>query len=392
MNKKIRFIFILILLAVNLFVYNYAFSDNLHKLVVFYSPACHKCNQIKNEVMPYIEKKYKDRLKVEYLDISDVQNYKLLLGLQKKYGVKLKNVVPVFYLEGNFLIPDGLSKKEFIHFITEALNKTQEGLPLPLIDLIEHFRGFRPFTIISAGLIDGINPCAFTVIVFFISFLALQGYKKRELIIIGLSFIAAVFLTYLFIGLGLFSFLYRLRGFWFFVKIFNFSVGIFSFLLGLLCLYDLFKFKKTAETEGLILQLPPAVKNQIHKVIGLHYRIDKSEQSQGQNRRRRIFKLMLSALITGFVVSILEAVCTGQVYLPTIAFVLKTTHLKLEALGYLLLYNIMFIVPLLIIFLFALLGVTSQQFANFLKKHLLTVKLFMAILFFSLGVFLLCRP
>jgi len=96
-------------------------------------------------------------------------------------------------------------------------------------------------------------------------------------------------------------------------------------------------------------------------------------------------------LITGFLVSLLEAVCTGQTYLPTITFILKTTTLKLHALAYLVIYNLMFVVPLFIIFIFALLGITSGQFSNFLKKHLLLIKLLMAILFFGLGIFLIWR-
>jgi cytochrome c biogenesis protein CcdA len=253
--------------------------------------------------------------------------------------------------------------------------------------LIAHFKTFTPLVIVSAGLIDGINPCAFTVIVFFISFLALQGYKRRDLVFIGLTFIFAVFLTYTLIGIGLFGFLYRLKGFWLVVRITNLSIGIFSVALGICALYDFFKFKKTGHTEGLLLQLPQAIKNQIHSVIGMHYR--KTKIQEVATVERNIFRLILSALITGFLVSILEAVCTGQTYLPTITFILKTTNLRLQALGYLLLYNLMFIVPLFIIFLFALLGATSEQFSEFLKKHLLTVKILMAILFFGLGIFLI---
>jgi len=97
-------------------------------------------------------------------------------------------------------------------------------------------------------------------------------------------------------------------------------------------------------------------------------------------------------LFTGFLVSVLEAICTGQTYLPTITFILKTTDLKLQALAYLLFYNFMFILPLLIIFFFALWGATSGQFAHFLKRHLLSIKILMAVLFFGLGIFLIWRP
>lgn len=338
--------------------------------------------------MPEIEKKFKDKISIEYRDITDIENYKLLLALQAEHNVKIEVVLPVFYLKGHFLNSRGRLKETLEQMINTSLGRVaKEKGELPHIDLIAHFKTFRPLTIISAGLIDGINPCAFTVIVFFISFLALQGYRKRELIIIGLFFIFAVFLTYFLIGLGLFDFIYRLKGFWLVTKILNFSIGIFSIILGLLCLYDFFKFKKTRDTEGLLLQLPAAVKNQIHSVIGLHYRAHK--QPEGSVLKKHVLRLIWSALITGFLVSILEAVCTGQVYLPTITFVLKTTHLKLPALGYLLLYNSMFVVPLLLIFCFALLGVTSEQFAKILKKHLLTIKIMMALLFFGLGIFLI---
>jgi len=169
-------------------------------------------------------------------------------------------------------------------------------------------------------------------------------------------------------------------------RVFNILIGVFSIILGIFAVYDLFKFKKTNETEGLLLQLPQAVKYRIHSIIGLHYR----KTPQGIVKQH-VFRLLISALVTGFLVSILEAVCTGQVYLPTITFVLKTTHLKMQAFGLLLLYNLMFIVPLLIIFLFALLGVTSGEFAKLLKRHMGLIKILMACVFFGLGIFLIWR-
>jgi len=381
----------LIFLAIPALIFCREPSLNMPKLTVFYSPTCHKCTAVKNELMPDIEKKFKDKILIEYLDVSDIQNYKLMLGLQERYGVKTKNVLPVFYLEGRFLDGDDRLARDLEFLITETINKQfKEKSKIPSIDLVARFKNFRPFTIISAGLIDGINPCAFTVIVFFISFLTLQGYRKKELIIIGLSFVFAVFVTYVLIGIGLFSFLYTLRGFWIAAKIFNFSVGIFSIVLGTLALYDFFRFKKTKKFEETILQLPGSIKNRIHAIIGLHYREPKKFPGE-ESLRIAMPKLIFSALITGFLVSILEAVCTGQVYLPTISFILKTSSLKLQALHYLLLYNLMFIIPLLVIFIFALLGATSEQFSQILKRHFSTVKILMAGLFFGLGIFLIWK-
>ena len=387
----------IIFIAVTIFSFlaalNFARGQNTEiyrrKLIVFYSPGCHECTKARNELIPKLQEEFKDQLQVEYRNIDKLEDYMFLLSLMKRHNVDIEIVTPVFYIDGSFLNGSQDFKNKLKSIIAKALNVPYKEKGLPAVDLFEHFKSFRIPAIVSAGLIDGINPCAFTVIVFFISFLALQGYKKKELIVIGLAFIFAVFLTYLLIGLGMFNFLYQLRSFWLVTKIVNISVGIFSIVLGALAVYDFFKFKKTLQTEGLILQLPPAIKNRIHSIIGMHYR--KSKEANGQSARPHIFILLISTLITGFLVSILEAVCTGQVYLPTIVFVLKTTPFALKALGYLVLYNLMFIGPLFIIFLFALSGATSQQFSKFLKKHLGLIRILMAFLFFALGIFLLWK-
>jgi cytochrome c biogenesis protein CcdA len=358
------------------------------KLTMFYSPSCYHCIQARQEVMPKIEAEFKDKVVFEYLDISQEANYRLLLGLLQADTAGTKFQIPLFYMGTKFLAAKGELYDNLRVFIAANL-KSSSVTGFNTVDLVAHFKSFVPAAVVFAGLGDGINPCAFTVIIFFISFLALQGYRKQQVAFIGLAFIFAVFLTYLGIGLGIFNFLYRFRGFWAVTYLLNVLIGILSIILGIFALYDFIEFRKTGSTEGLILQLPKPIKERIHQVVGFFYR--RSRQEQQFDQKPALSRLFLSALGTGFLVSLLEAVCTGQVYLPTISFVLKSTSLKLEALGYLLLYNIMFIVPLLVIFILALLGATNQQFSGFLRKRLGLIKILMAILFFGLGGYLLWR-
>ncbi len=358
----------------------------------FYSPSCHACAKVKNELLPEVKQIFREQIDIDYRNIDEIENYKLLLGFMERHGITQKTGVPVLFLEEHFLSGGTQINAELIPLIEKKISQPREEEKQEAAsfgNIISHFSSFSPWAVISAGLIDGVNPCAFTVIVFFISFLSLQGYRKRELTLIGLSFIAIVFLTYFFIGLGLFNFLYRIRAFWHLIRIVNIIIGLACVILGFFALYDFFRFRKTRRTEGLILKLPEAVKKQIQRIIGLFYR--RRANPQINNLKINLPRLLASAIITGFLVSILEAVCTGQVYLPTIVFVLKTTHFKLEAFGYLLLYNFMFVVPLIIIFLFALLGATSSHFAKFLNRNLAAVKILMAVLFFTLGVLLIWR-
>ncbi len=385
MKKRLFWIILAILLFAGV---GLAHAEELHKLVVFFSPSCHRCMVTKEKVIPKIEKEFVGKVAIEYRDVTDLNHYQSFLTLKDQSRSETEFYLPMFYMDGVFLNGKGDAYLNLKKLIIASLGSGAIGLKEQVagMDLIERFKLFSPLAIAGAGLTDGINPCAFTVIVFFISFLALQGYRKRELVAIGLTFIFAVFLTYLLIGLGLFNFIYAFKGFWLVMRGINISIGALSIILGALCIYDLIKYKATGSAEDLLLQLPKPVKDKIHSVIGLHYRKTKDSKVT-----RHIFRLILTALVTGFLVSLLEAVCTGQLYVPTIAFILKTSHLKAQALGYLVLYNLMFVAPLFVIFLAALFGVTSGDFAALMKKHLPTIKILMALVFFGLGIFLIWR-
>lgn len=359
------------------------------RLLFFYSYSCHECSVIKNELLPGVLEKYGDKIEIEMLQTGDLENYKLLIGLKDRYGFSGTGTPPIIFLNGEFLEGEAPIRNGLVSLIEKSLKQQQGMIHEPgSIDLTARFLSFSLFAVLSAGLIDGINPCAFTVMVFFVSFLSVQGYKRKKLIFIGGSFIAAVFLTYVLIGLGLFNFLYSLGKFWIFRKVFNITIGIFSIVLGGLAVYDFLKYRKSHSTDDLVLKLPEKVKHKIHSIVGKYYR--RRTQAQG-TCAGNMCQLIFAALSTGVLISVLESVCTGQVYLPTITLVLKTTGMNMRALAYLLAYNIMFVVPLCVIFAFALMGSTSEDFSCFLKKHMLMVKMLMVVLFFGLGAYLIWR-
>lgn len=63
-------------------------------------------------------------------------------------------------------------------------------------------------------------------------------------------------------------------------------------------------------------------------------------------------------------------------------------ELRTQAVLFLILYNLMFIVPLIIVFVLAYYGTTSKQFTAFLKKNAAAVKIGMALVFITLAVWL----
>jgi len=324
--------------------------------------------------------KYRNGIDLKSLNVQNSKNLSLLVSLSRQYHINRAGV-PSILIGNDFITGTKEIEANLERLIYKYLHK-KSVLPYLFsgVNLVEQFKAIPIITIVSAGLIDGINPCAFAVIVFFISFLGVYGYSRREVIYIGLSYILSVFITYILIGLGLFGFFYSMSHFYFIMKFFYYSIAVFCFILSGFALYDFIRYKKTKENDGLILQLPLFFKKRINFVIGAGLR---------KKSYTRIIELCGISLLVGFCVSLLEAACTGQVYVPTIAFILKLPQLRMKAAAYIILYNLMFILPLIIVFALSFLGVSSKQFNLFLKNNLAMVKVVMACFFLGMGVFIL---
>lgn len=356
-------------------------QDAKKVLLVFYSPSCQHCQKARTTYLPKLQERFGGKLIIDYRNIDDIENYKLLLSFKEKYNYKDDGMLPVLYLDGEFLLKD----KDLENTVARILNQKSETVASAepkSVDLLEKFKSFTPLAVAMVGLLDGFNPCAFTVVVFFVSFLSLQGYRRRKVFVIGASFILAVFLTYLLLGLGLFNFLYRLQGFWQVTRIINIAIAIGSFIFAGFCFYDFYLLHKTGQAEDMMFRLPDKIKKHIRFLISNKYRQESSVS---------VFMLSVGAFTTGILVSLLEAVCTGQTYLPTINFVLKSAPLKIQAMGYLILYNLMFVVPLWGVFGLSLIGVQSGQVSAVFRKYIGLVKILMGLMFLGLGIFLIWR-
>lgn len=345
---------------------------------VFVSPTCIHCKHFENEYLPVLRQKYKDNVNFIIYDISKDGNNLILQQTAEAFG-KLP-AYPTAVVGDTYLVGYPHEIKTYAESAIEKcrlLNqKTAVSQQKP--DSRAAFSQITFWAIIGAGLVDGINPCAFAVIVFFVSFLTVYKYTRREIIVVGASYCAAVFIAYVLIGLGLFRFLYALRGFYWVIKSFYVLTALVCLAFFVLSLYDFWIYRKTKKSDKMLLQLPQNLKVRIHKIMGFFLR-DKHES---------LWRLTLAALAVGFAVSLVEAVCTGQVYIPTVVLIMQDPAFRVKAVIYLLLYNFMFIMPLMAVFGLAVAGYESKGFNDFLKKHLAVTKLLLCAVFLGLFVLL----
>ena len=368
-----------ILLLLLLIIPIFSYAEEKVPVTYFDSPHCKICISLKAEFIPLIKEKYKEKVEWKELSVQDNQDaLSLLTSLSEQFGHQ-KAMVPSVIVGRAFLVGGVQIKQRLENEIISAFSSKSKPFLFFKTDLLKYFKKLSVLTVIGSGLVDGVNPCAFAVIVFFISFLTVYGYRKREIACVGSAYCLAVFITYLLIGLGFFKFLYSIEKIYLLIKFFYYFVAFFCFLLGILSLVDYIRFRKTHNSEGIILQLPKFFKKRINITIGKTLR----------NKKRSAFSLILASFSVGFLVSLLEAVCTGQVYIPTIVFILKNTDLKLKAASYLILYNLMFIMPLIVVFLLSFFGFSSDSFNRFLKNNLGKIKISLAFVFFILGMLIL---
>jgi len=225
--------------------------------------------------------------------------------------------------------------------------------------------------VMAVGLLDGINPCAFATLVFFVSYLAFLGRGRRDMLIGGLGFALGVFAAYLVIGLGATAiFRHAVAMTWMRKGLYAVMITI-AFFFAVLSLLD-YKKLREGRTGDVSLQLPVSLKRRIHSTI---------------RERTRVSGLALGALVAGAIVSLIELGCTGQVYLPTIVGVLSMPALRAKAVLCLLLYNVAFIAPLLGVLAVTQAGVSSQRLAKAAERNAPVVKLLMFVLFALLAVY-----
>lgn len=202
-------------------------------------------------------------------------------------------------------------------------------------------------TVIIAGLIDGINPCAFTVLLLFITALVAsiqvgeQQVKSLRARLLGMGgiYISAIFLTYLTLGIGL------LKSAEFFTQQhLPARIGaLVAVLLGLWMLKDYF-----LPDVGWRLQAPGRL---------------------GGVARQMGKKATLPALILGgFLIGLCTVPCSGAVYLAVLSL-LAAQPTALMGYAYLLLYNIIFILPLVFVLAAAASRPTLRRITHWNLHH-----------------------
>ncbi|MBC7248705.1 MAG: hypothetical protein H5T62_00335 [Anaerolineae bacterium] len=346
-------------------------------LAYFYQVGCRECDRAELDLR-YLQQRYP--LAVVEFDVREHSALCEWLGAQAGVPEEKRLTAPAVFVGHEALIGEEINARSLEVLVEKYVTI---GAP-PLWEefdpveaeqsIVERFKSLGVLTVALAGLIDGLNPCAFATLIFFVSYLSISGRKGKEILTVGTAFTVGVFLAYLAVGLGfhrvlgLFAELLTTLGRWLY--------GLTAALCAVLAVISFLDFHKARRGEigDMALNLPHGLRMRINAIIR-------------RGRRSRAF--VAGAFFTGIIVSFLELACTGQVYLPTIIFVMSVPEMRTRAASFLLLYNLLFITPLLVVFVLVWYGTGAKQLSGFLQRHAATIKLGMTLLFAGLALWLI---
>lgn len=191
------------------------------------------------------------------------------------------------------------------------------------------FGGLTVPVVLSSGFADGLNPCAFALLVLFATYtltlvnsVTADGSAtveaRRRLLGAGSLYVGAVWITYFIIGLGLLSFLSWLGQDHLVTRI----AAILAVGMALWMLKDVFL---------------PGVGPSMAAPAGTHGRMHKAIERGG----------LAGMLIAGVLVGICTVPCSGAIYLAIVA-VLHASGGGMTGLALLALYNLAYIAPLVL--------------------------------------------
>jgi cytochrome c biogenesis protein CcdA len=326
----------------------------------FYKQSCGECQKALT-FMEGFRERHLDVIIRSYDLLDNASNQQLFQQFNKRYGVPFSPVPAVFVGEWELMDYENieLHLDDVVVQVAQNPNSTVpvQQVTIPSLEISGTTQLTIPLVIV-AGLVDGINPCAFAVMVFLlVSIMSISS--KRRMLQVGLVYIGAIFIFYFLSGLGLFA-LVQVSGF---SRIFALVAATVAFVAGALMIKDALYGGK-----GSWLVIPESKKDAITRYV--------KEAT------------LPATFVLGILVGMFELPCTGGIYLAIISLISQEMTI-MAGLPLLLLYNILFVVPLIIILAIVYFGLPPERLETWRTENRVIVRLAMGCLMIAIGIVVL---
>lgn len=273
--------------------------------------------------------------------------------------------IPILFLEDKYLVGD----TDIIrHMESEIKDNPQSQCP----SASSSKTSFSLPLVLGTALVDSINPCAIAVLIILMASLLLLGDTKKAFKS-GLAFVIGIYLIYFLFGIGLFAFFKEIvlflgeKAFTGISSILRTIIGLFAVFIGLANIKDFFWYGK-----AFLMEIPVKWRPSMKKLLG-------NVTSPA------------GAFVAGLFVSAFELPCTGGPYLFAVGYLAHASN-YISLIPVLLLYNLVFILPLLLILLLLYFGkISTMKLEQWRQNNLRILHLITGIIMLALGLLVMLR-
>lgn len=366
-----------IFVLIALFIYS-PFMTNLNATstdddaVYFASRFCSSCQKLEDEGV--IDSLVDQGYQINTIYLEDDNAYtKLLYDFQYTYEVDFfgTSLTPIIFAGDTYFvgyedIKEAVDQGEIQNIMDTQSLLTIESAPDADFSLI---------TFVLLGFVDGVNPCAIAMLLLFISMLSFSDQSKT-LLKISFIFISAIYISYFLFGTLLYQTLSSLTGVAPILEIVPWVIVGISSIVVVLNFYD---FIVT------ILKKYDKIKNQLPNRIQRFNR--KLMETFTKKLEEGSLMIYVIAFFIGVIISFTEFLCTGQAYFTAILHLIHFSNHVGRGLILLAIYNLIFVLPLIIIALVAVKTKSVMRVSSFMRKNLHWIKLFNVLVFLAIIVY-----
>lgn len=391
--KRLAIFFISFFLFVSFFWSPRPAEANDSTCVVYFTGiGCPHCAKVDPVLFEQLPEKYPDLKIIEYEIYQEKENASLLYEYNDVYSSGL-GIPLIIFGKDDFLVGDTPILKNIENKFEE-----KKGNPCPLIDGssvsfeeldVSQLPGKPKIwpesagketkapgkiiateltlpKILSLAAVDAINPCALAVLVLMLfAILAFAPKKRHNILLAGLAFTTSVFVMYFFYGLIIIRFFQLIQALTS-IKLWLYKIlGLVAIILGILNLKDFVRYKP----GGFLTEMPVFLRP---KMQNLFFRVT--------NPR--------GAFVVGALVTIFLLPCTIGPYIICGGILCSFSLIK--TIPWLLVYNLIFILPMLAITAACYIGFTTvENVAGWKDKNIKYLHLVAGVIILGLGIMML---
>jgi len=365
MNKRLLLVMFVFLISLNFA----AAETNKVDVVYFHGFGCPHCAELES----FLED-IKDYYNLNVIDFEvyyNETNKDLAVQMASEYGESFRGVPMTF-----------IGDDVFVGFSADISGKIKEKIehcsehgccdsPLEKVKMCEVEESKKEKltfgAIIALAIADSVNPCALAVLALaLIALLVKDPKKKKNVLYGGLAFTAAVFITYLIYG-GIIIQFFKMIGFYFaqissYVRILFALLAIF---IGIVNIKDFIKYKPGSFATEMPIKMRPLAKKMIRNITS-----------------------PFGAFIIGIFVTLFLLPCTIGPYL-VVGNILSALE-WIKSLPWLVLYNFVFVLPMIIVTLLVYFGMSKvEDVSGWKDKHIRLLHLTAGLVLLALGIAML---